>query len=58
MMADPEQARRRQEILREFLVELMNYQAQADALELKVLALKKRLLQSYLQLDDAMDQEP
>ena len=55
---DPERAKRRAEIQRGLMVDLLNMQSEADDLEKRLVAWKKRRLRAYLQLDDEMDGEP
>ena len=58
MTPDPERAKRRAEIQRGLMVDLLNMQSEADDLEKRLAAWKKRRLRAYLLLDDEMDREP
>ena len=57
MATDPETAKRRQEVQRGLMVDLMDLDASAQRLEADLVAWKMRWRATYLELDEAMDRE-
>jgi len=54
-MNEQEKAKRRREIQRGLMVDLMNLQSQANAIDQQMVQWRKKWLAAYKDLDDEMD---